>query len=157
MRIRAIDVRLEIANEIAGEIRPESLGGPDTLDHELAGADFISLHLHLNDQTRHLIDARRIGLMKSSACVINVARGGLVDEAAMHEALLTGRLGGAGLDVFSQEPADPNLPVYQLPNVITTPHIAGVTSGTSRRRAAAAAENVDRIASGLEPLFRVDR
>ena len=157
MRIRAIDVRLEIANEIAGEIRPESLGGPDTLDRELAGADFISLHLHLNDQTRHLIDARRIGLMKSSACVINVARGGLVDEDAMHEALLTGRLGGAGLDVFSQEPADPNLPVYQLPNVITTPHIAGVTSGTSRRRAAAAAENVDRIASGLEPLFRVDR
>jgi len=157
MRIRAIDVRLEIANEIADEIRPESLGGPDTLDRELAGADFISLHLHLNDQTRHLIDARRIALMKSTACVINVARGGLVDEAAMHQALLTGRLGGAGLDVFSQEPADPTLPVYQLSNVITTPHIAGVTSGTSRRRAAAAAENVDRIASGLEPLFRVDR
>jgi phosphoglycerate dehydrogenase-like enzyme len=157
MRVRAIDVRLELTAEIEDEVRPESLGGPDTLDVELASADFISLHLHLNDQTRHLIDARRIALMKSTACVINVARGGLVEEAAMYQALLKGCLGGAGLDVFSQEPADPDLPVYQLPNVITTPHIAGVTDGTSRRRAAAAAENVDRIANGLEPLFRVDQ
>lgn len=157
MRIRAIDVRMEIADEIPEEVRPESLGGPDTLDRELANADFLSLHLHLNDQTRHIVDARRIALMKSTACIVNVARGALVDEAAMHEALLSGRLGGAGLDVFSREPADPALPAYQLPNVVTTPHIAGVTSGTSRRRAAAAAENVDRIARDLDPLYRVDQ
>ncbi|NQU11518.1 glycerate dehydrogenase, partial [bacterium] len=116
-----------------------------------------SLHLHLTPETRHIIDARRIGLMKPSACLINVARGALVDEAALHEALLQGRLGGAGLDVFAKEPPDPTLPVYRLPNVVVTPHVSGGTDGTARKRAAAAAENVDRIARGLEPLYRVDR
>jgi len=96
-------------------------------------------------------------MMKPTACIINVARGGLVDEEAMYEALLANKLGGAGLDVFAQEPTDPTLPVYQLPNVITTPHIAGSTDGTARKRAAAAAENVDRIAQGQEPLHRVDQ
>ena len=155
MRVRAIDVR-QISAEILDEIRPESVGTPDDLDDEIAISDFVLLHLHLTDATRHIIDRRRLGLMKSTACIVNVARGALVDEEAMHEALLTGRLGGAGLDVFAQEPADPALPVYQLPNVITTPHIAGVTDGTSRRRAGAAAEHIDRIARGLEPLYRVD-
>ena len=94
--------------------------------------------------------------MKPTASVINVARGALVDEAALYDALVEGKIGGAGLDVFAQEPPDPSLPVYQLPNVVVTPHIAGVTDGTSRRRAAAAAENTDRVAQGLEPLYRID-
>ncbi len=155
MRIRAIDVH-HIDSEVLEELQPEFMGTPDDLDTVIAESDFLSLHLPLNGETRHLIDARRIGLMKPSACIINVARGALVDEEAMHEALLSGRLGGAGLDVFSHEPPDPTLPVYQLPNVVTTPHISGGTDGTSRRRASVAAENVDRIAQGLEPLCRVD-
>jgi phosphoglycerate dehydrogenase-like enzyme len=80
-----------------------------------------------------------------------------VDEAAMHEALLNGRIGGAGLDVFVQEPPDSKLPVYQLPNVVVTPPVSDGTDGTARNRAAAAAENLDRLAQGLEPLYRVDR
>ena len=95
--------------------------------------------------------------MKSSACLINVARGALVDEEALYAALRDGQLAGAGLDVFRSEPADPNRPILQLPNVVATPHIAGATDGTSRRRAACAAENVDRIAAGLEPLYRIDQ
>jgi D-3-phosphoglycerate dehydrogenase / 2-oxoglutarate reductase len=79
-----------------------------------------------------------------------------VDEAALFEALTAGRIGGAGLDAFAQEPPDPTAPVFQLPNVVALPHVAGATDGTSRRRAACAAENVDRIAQGLEPLFRID-
>jgi len=95
--------------------------------------------------------------MKPTACIINVARGALIDEQAMHQALLDGgRLGGAGIDVFSSEPPDPTLPVYRLPNVIVTPHISGATDGTSRRRAHAVAENVNRVARGLPPLHRVD-
>ena len=155
MRIRAVDVR-PIEPAILEELQPEFIGSPSDIDDITRESDFLSLHLHLTPETRHIIDARRIALMKPSACIINIARGALVDEAAMHEALLSGRIGGAGLDVFAQEPADPTLPVYGLPNVVVTPHIAGGTDGTARKRAEAAAENVDRIAQGLEPLYRVD-
>ena len=155
MRVRAIDVR-QIEPTILEELQPEFVGTPNDLDSVVAASDFLSLHLHLTKATRHIIDARRLALMKPTACIINVARGDLVDEEAMHEALLAGKLGGTGLDVFSQEPVDPTLPVYQLPNVVTLPHVSGATDGTSRRRAAAAAENVDRVARGLEPLYRVD-
>lgn len=155
MKIMGIDVR-QIEDEILDEIRPEFMGAPDDLDRVVAESDFVSLHLHLNAETKHTIDKRRIGLMKPTACIINISRGELVDEEAMRQALLAGELGGAGLDVFSEEPADPTLDVYQLPNVITTPHISGCTDGTARKRAAAAAENVDRVAQGLEPLYRID-
>jgi D-3-phosphoglycerate dehydrogenase len=114
------------------------------------------LHLHLNAETRHTIDARRLDLMKPTACLINVARGALVDEEALYRALTDGTIGGAGIDAYAQEPPDRTNPVYQLPNVVATPHIAGVTDGTSRKRAACAAENVDRVAQGLEPLYRID-
>jgi len=156
MRIMGIDVR-EIESEVIDDIKPDFMGTPDDLDRVAAESDFLSLHLHLNDETRHIIDARRLGLMKPTASVVNVARGALVDEAALYEALAAGRIGGAGLDVFAQEPPDPTLPVYHLPNVVATPHIAGVTDGTSRRRAGAAAENTDRIARGQEPLYRIDQ
>ena len=156
MRIHATDIR-EIEPEILDEIQPEFLGTPDDTDRICAEADYLSVHLHLNAETRHTIDARRIGLMKPTACLINVARGALIDETAMYAALLKGSIGGAGLDAFAQEPPDPNEPAYQLPNVIVTPHIAGTTTGTAKRRAQCAADNVDRIAEGLEPLYRIDQ
>ncbi len=156
MRLQAIDVR-PIEPEVLAELKPEFVGTPADLDRVVRESDVLSLHLHLNPETRHTIDARRLSLMKPTAFLVNVARGALVDEAALYEALLAGRIGGAGLDVFAAEPPDPGLPVYRLPNVVVTPHIAGATDGTARRRAAAAAGNVDRIAEGLEPLYRVDR
>ena len=156
MRIHAVDVR-PIEPAILEELNPEFLGSPDDLDRVVQESDFLSLHLHLNAETHHIIDARRISLMKPSACLINVARGALADEAALSEALLNNRLGGAGLDAFAQEPPNPTLPVYQLPNVVATPHISGVTEGTARKRAAAAAENLDRLAQGVDPLYRVDQ
>lgn len=156
MRLQAIDVR-PIEEHILAELQPEFVGSPDDLDRVVSESDFLSLHLHLTPQTRHTLDARRLGLMKPTAYVINVARGALVDEVALAEALLRGRIGGAGLDAFGQEPPDPTLPVYQLPNVVVTPHTSGSTDGTARNRAAAAAENLDRLAQGLEPLYRVDQ
>ena len=155
MRITAIDIRDVGADEVR-EFGVEFVGKPGELDKVLAESDIVSLHLHLNDETRHTIDARRLRLMKPSAFLINVARGALVDEAALEAALVEGQIGGAGLDVFSQEPPDVTSPIFGLPNVIATPHISGTTNGTSRRRAQAAAENVGRIAAGLEPLYRVD-
>jgi len=133
------------------------MGGPDDMDKVIAESDFLSVHLHLNDETRHIIDARRIALMKSTAFIINVARGGLVDEAALYEALLEERIAGAGLDAFAAEPPDPTLPVYQLSNVVVTPHTSGTTDDTVRMRTAACLENVNRVAEGLEPLYRVDQ
>ncbi|MBM3801450.1 MAG: hypothetical protein FJW26_03965 [Acidimicrobiia bacterium] len=155
MRPSVIDIR-EIKESEVREYGLEFVGGPADLDKVVAESDVLSLHLHLNEQTRHIIDGRRLGRMKPTAFLINVARGALADEVALAQALVAGRIGGAGLDTFGQEPPDLNSPLFSLPNVIATPHIAGVTDGTSRKRAQAAAQNVDRIAAGLEPLYRVD-
>jgi phosphoglycerate dehydrogenase-like enzyme len=155
LKVSAIDIRDVSADEVR-TFGLEFAGKPGDLDQVMAGVDILSLHLHLNKDTRHIIDARRLALMKPTAFLVNVARGALVDEAALTEALVAVRLGGAGLDVYGKEPPDMSAPIFSLPNVVTTPHIAGVTDGTSRKRARCAADNVDRIAAGLEPLYRVD-
>jgi phosphoglycerate dehydrogenase-like enzyme len=154
LKMSAIDIRDIGADEVRA-FDLQFAGQPADLDRVVADSDILSLHLHLNRETRGIIDARRLALMKPSAFLVNVARGALVDEAALAQALVAGRLGGAGLDVFGQEPPDLNSPIFRLPNVVTTPHIAGVTDGTSRKRARCAADNVDRIAADLEPLYRV--
>jgi phosphoglycerate dehydrogenase-like enzyme len=154
MRILAIDIR-PIEEDVLAKLQPEFIGDAADLDQVVADCDFLSLHLPLTASTRHTLDARRIGLMKPTACVINVARGALVDEQALHQALLEQRIGGAGLDAFADEPPDPSRPVYQLPNVYVTPHIAGSTDGTSRKRAAFAADNLDRYARNEEIVARV--
>jgi phosphoglycerate dehydrogenase-like enzyme len=155
MRISAIDIR-EISPAEQSEFGMKFAGKPADLNRVLAESDFLSLHLHLNEQTRHIIDDRRLRLMKPTACLINVARGALVDEKALFEALSEGRLAGAGLDVFSQEPPAQDHPLLKLANVAATPHVSGATYGTSWRRADCAARNLDRIAAGLEPLHRID-
>ena len=133
------------------EFHVEFLGTPDQMDRVVAEADYLSLHLHLNSETRHLIDRRVFGLMKQSAVLVNVARGELVDEEALVEALQQGQIKGAGIDAFAQEPLPPDHPLQQLDNVVLTPHSSGYTPGTPRRRMQAAAANVDRIAQGLPP------
>jgi len=156
MKIQAIDIRDIGANEVR-EFGLAFVGKPSDIDRVLAGADVVSLHLHLTPETRHIIDRRRIGLMKRTAFLINVARGALVDEDALADALVRGQIGGAGLDVFGQEPPDLSSPIFNLPNVIATPHVSGMTTGTSKRRAQCVVDNIDRIAAGLEPLYRVDQ
>ena len=152
LKMSAIDIRDIGADEVS-EFGLDFAGKPKDLEDVIAASDFLSLHLHLNDETRHIIDARRLRLMKPTAFLINVARGALVDEAALIDVLVEGKIAGAGLDVFGQEPPNLDSAIFSLPNVIATPHISGTTDGTSRKRAGAAAENVDRIATGLEPLY----
>ena len=154
LRLSAIDVRTVSAGEVQ-TFGLEFVGKPDDPDKVVAAVDILSLHLHLNRETHHIINARRLALMKPDAFLLNVARGTLVDEAALEGALLVGKLGGAGLDAFSQEPPDISAPLFRLPNVIAMPHTAGTTDGTSRKRAQCCSDNVDRIAAGLEPLYRV--
>lgn len=118
---------------------------PRSLDALLAEADVVSLHVPLTDKTRHLIDAAALAAMKPGAVLINAARGGVVDEPALAEALRSGRLAGAALDVFEREPlpADPGF--ADLPNLLLTPHIAGVTEQSNRRVSALVAANVRRV------------
>ena len=157
MRVLGIDVR-RIDQDVIDDIGPDFMGTTDDdLDRLLPECDYLSLHLHLHEKTRHIIDADRLGLMKKTACFVNVARGGLVDEKALHDALLNGRLAGAGIDVHDPEPSDPNLPVYQLPNVYVSPHVAGETFGTAVKRHGSMVENIDRFAEGREILNRIDQ
>jgi D-3-phosphoglycerate dehydrogenase len=154
MRVIAVDP-VEVADDVLAASGVEWCGGTDRLDELLHESDYVSLHVPLNTATRHLLDRRRLGLMKASAVLVNVARGALVDEEALVEALASGRLRGAGLDVFSQEPLPAESPFLRLENVIATPHVAGVTRGTSRRRAEVCVENIERVEQGLDPRYEV--
>jgi (S)-sulfolactate dehydrogenase len=108
---------------------------PLAFDALIAGSDVISLHVPLTSETRNLIGGEAIARMRPDAIVINAARGGVVDEAALASALKAGRLGGAALDVFDEEPlsADRGAVFAGCPNLVLTPHIAGVTSESNVR------------------------
>jgi len=103
------------------------------LDELLAQADAVSLHVPLVDATRNLLDVGRLASMKSGAVLINTARGGVVDEAALADALRAGHIGGAALDVFGNEPLPAGSPLANAPNLILTPHIGGVTQEANAR------------------------
>ena len=115
-----------------------------TLETLLATADVISLHTPLTPETRHMIDSKAIGKMKPGAIVVNAARGGVLDESALVEALKAGRLGGAALDVFETEPVtNASGALFQgVPNLILTPHIAGVTEESNVRVSGVTAQAV---------------
>nr|WP_256675527.1 phosphoglycerate dehydrogenase [Pseudomonas sp. ALS1279] len=126
------------------------------LDTLLQRSDFVSLHAPLKPSTKHLIDARRLGLMKSSAFLINTARGGLVDDRALLDSLNKGRIAGAGLDVFESE-SEPGLAwvtqeLVRLPNVIATPHSGASTHEGLQRTNLIAANCVVSVLGGEEPL-----
>jgi len=106
---------------------------PRTLDELAAESDAVTLHVPLTAETRGLFDARRIGLMRSESVLINTSRGGTVDERALAEALRSGRLGGAALDVFDDEPLPAGSPLVDVPRLILTPHIAGLTRESDLR------------------------
>jgi phosphoglycerate dehydrogenase-like enzyme len=125
------------------------------LDQLLAEADVVSLHLPLVPETRHVIDAGALALMKPGAVLINTGRGALVDQTALGTALASGRLAGAGLDVFESEPLAAGDGLLTLPNVVVTPHVAWLTTGTFDRSFALAAENCRRLQAGLPLLHRV--
>lgn len=112
-----------------------------SLDELLLRSDFVSVHVALNDDTRMLLDAEKIALMKPGAVLVNTARGGIVDEAALAEALTTGHLYAAGIDVFEQEPVPLDNPLLPLSNVVVAPHLASATTRTRAKMADMAVEN----------------
>ncbi|MFG2650571.1 2-hydroxyacid dehydrogenase [Streptomyces sp. NPDC048436] len=112
------------------------------LDELLRTSDYVSLHAPLTPDTRHLLDAERLALLKPTAFVVNTSRGALIDQDALADALTAGTLAGAGIDVFDPEPPTEALRLLKAPNVVLSPHVAGVTRETLVRIGLAAIQNV---------------
>jgi phosphoglycerate dehydrogenase-like enzyme len=123
----------------------------DRLHEVLPGLDWLVLALPLTAETRHILDAEALALLRPEASVINIGRGALIDETALVAALRDGRLAGAGLDVFEVEPLPEESPLWELPNVILTPHSSGTNPGNDERAAAIFFENLRRFRAD-EPL-----
>jgi (S)-sulfolactate dehydrogenase len=138
MRVIAHDPALPTGAEAWRDVEAP----PRSLDGLLAESDVVSLHVPLTPETRGLLDAGRLARMKRDAILINTARGGLVDEAALAAMLRAGRLGGAALDVFEKEPLPAGSPLVGVPRLLLTPHIAGVTVEANERVSALIAERV---------------
>ena len=128
-----------------------------TMDSLLAESDFVSIHVALTEQTRGLIDKRAIGKMKADAVLVNTARGGIVDETALAEALRDGRLFSAGLDVFEQEPLQRESPLLAIPNAVFAPHIGSASQNTRSKMAAIAAQNLLLGLRGQPMLYCVNK
>lgn len=137
------------------------IAGPERLDEVVSRADWLAVTLSLSPETRHLLDERRLGLMKPSAFLVNVARAEIADEAALYRVLAGRRIAGAALDVWYRYPAAPGpvlpatQPFHELDNVIMTPHVSGWTEGMIEARAALIAGNIERTARGERPVNEI--
>ncbi len=143
-RVLAVDPLLDAAAAEAAGVELVSL------EELLAAADFISLHLPANEQTRGFINRERFAQMKPTAIVVNTARGEVIDQAALLEALREGQIGGAGLDAHAEEPPDPS-PFEGLDNVVLTPHMGAYTEDALINMAEGAVENLCAFFEGREP------
>jgi len=125
------------------------------LDEALALADFVSIHCPKNDETRGMFNGARLARLKPTAYLVNTARGGIIDEKALHAALTGKKLAGAGLDVFEIEPVPADNPLLKLPNVITAPHMAGVTKESVDRMGVTTVTNILDVLDGKPNLENV--
>jgi D-3-phosphoglycerate dehydrogenase / 2-oxoglutarate reductase len=135
----------------AAEIKAAGCEAVPDLDAALPRADFVSIHCPKSPETVGMFDAARLKRLKPTAYLINTARGGIVDEEALYDALVSGKLAGAGLDVFEQEPPPAGHSLFELPNVIMAPHVAGVTREAVDRMSEQTARNILSVLDG-DPL-----
>jgi D-3-phosphoglycerate dehydrogenase len=141
-----------------GSIRGLGFTPVDDAAEAAAEADIVTLHVPSSPATRNLVDAAFLARMKRGAILVNTARGTLVDEAALEAALRQGHLGGAGLDVFEEEPVETQIPLLSAPNLILTPHVAASTQEGLRRMAMDSAASVLACFAGtLDPDVVVNR
>jgi D-3-phosphoglycerate dehydrogenase len=132
----------------AKEIKAVGAEPVTDLDAAVREADFITIHCPKNSETTDLFDARRLALMKPAAYIVNTARGGIINEQALHEALANGKIAGAGIDVFEKEPAPIDHPLLKLSNVVVAPHMAGVTRESMDRMAINTVRNILSVLDG---------
>jgi glyoxylate reductase len=148
-RARGFEMRILYAQRHESEAAADLGAERRDLDELLAEADIVSLHLPLTDETRELIDARRLALLRDGACLVNTSRGSVVDEPALVAELVSGRI-RAGLDVYADEPNVPR-ELLDLPNVVLTPHIGSATGGTREAMTRVLVDNILALERG-EPL-----
>lgn len=155
---RALGMQVRAFDPFANAERAAALGVElvSSLDDVLRVADVVSIHCPYIPETHHLINAERLAQMRSGTYLINVARGPIVDEAALIDALRSGHLAGAGLDVFDPEPPASDNPLFGLPNTICTPHIASYTEAGVRRMQTMASEQVALALRGERPTYLVN-
>jgi phosphoglycerate dehydrogenase-like enzyme len=154
---RVFDLKLLAADPHVDSRTIEGFGAKKvTLDDLMAQSDFVVIACLLNEETRHLIGARQLALMKPTAYLINVARGPIVDERALYEALSARRIAGAGLDVFEEEPTPASNPILKLDNVIVTPHALAWTDELFDNIARTAIGAILAVAAGRRPQFVVN-
>jgi D-3-phosphoglycerate dehydrogenase len=152
LRARAFEMQLLVYDPYIPESHVTALGGRwVALKDLLTEADFVTVHCPLNRETKGMIGARELGVMKRSAYVVNAARGGVIDESALGAALQGGKLAGAALDVVENEPPAKNHPLLELDNVLWTPHLGAVTFEASQRGEWGAAHEVIRVLEGKPP------
>jgi D-3-phosphoglycerate dehydrogenase len=152
LRARAFEMNLLVYDPYIAESHVTALGGKwVALGDLLAAADFITIHCPLNRETRGMIGAAELALLKSTAFLINAARGGIADEAALFAALSQRKIAGAALDVMADEPPPKNHPLLKLDNVLWTPHLGAMTAEAALRGEWGAADDVIRVLEGKRP------
>jgi len=151
-RVRLIGIKRREQEKAKSELGLEWVGGPADLPELLAQSDFVVLCLPLSAENKHLISTAAFDAMKPEAFIINLSRGGLIDRKALESALAEGKIAGAGLDVFWDEPPDPLDPIFNF-NVLATPHIAGSTDHSMQGIVKVVANNIQRLANGQQPLY----
>jgi D-3-phosphoglycerate dehydrogenase / 2-oxoglutarate reductase len=150
MRVCVYDPYVDAAKIAAAGCQPMP-----NLNDALAQADFVSINCPKTTETNGMVAEEQFVRMKPAAFIVNTARGGIVDEAALHDALSTGRIAGAGLDVLEHEPPDPQNPLLKLPNVVLAPHMAGVTREALDRMAVTMVNNILSVLDGRPDLDNV--
>jgi D-3-phosphoglycerate dehydrogenase len=143
-----MDVHVIDPNIPEADIRKAGASKVTDLKAILPTVDFVSIHCPKSPETVNMFNAETLALMKPDAFLVNTARGGIINEDALYDALTSGRLRGAGLDVLDKEPPDPSNKLFGLENVIFSPHMAGVTKEASDRMASTAIENILSVFDG---------
>lgn len=138
------------------ENMPEYITLVDTAEEVYRQADFLSLHVPLTSDTKNMIDGKIMDMMKPGAVILNCARGGVVNEADLYEAVKNRKIAGAGLDVFADEPINPDNPLYTLDRVVVTPHNAALTVEAADRMGVHAAQGIVEVLNGKKPTWPVN-
>jgi D-3-phosphoglycerate dehydrogenase len=145
---RAFGMRVVVYTRTPAKVTPDLGEVAESLERLLQEADYVSLHCPLNEATRGITSRAAIAAMRPGAFLINTGRGALIDEAALAEALASGHIAGAALDTLSEEPPPSDNPLLAAPNLILTPHIAGLSTGAVQRTGATTAENIIAVLTG---------